>query len=234
MQAGVLVFPGSNCDRDIARALSDALVRQGVGGDVQMLWHRDPLPRHLDLIVVPGGFTYGDYLRAGAIAAHSPIMRDVVARAGSGVPTLGVCNGFQVLCEAGLLPGALLRNRDLRFICKTAWVSVASSDTPYTRHYRTGRVLGLPLAHNEGNYVALPENLERIEGEGRVAFRYSQADGTIDAAGNPNGSANNIAGITDPTGRILGLMPHPERRCEPSQGSTDGAGLFDSAVEALA
>ncbi len=216
MRAGVIVFPGSNCDRDVASALT--LV---TGTPTPMIWHGDTDLPDLDLIVLPGGFSYGDYLRCGAIAVHSPIMDAVLKRAKAGTPVLGICNGFQMLTETGLLPGALMRNRDLTFVSRTVPLRVEAK-TPFTGAYEVGQILNIPLAHHDGNYTADGDTLARLEGDGRIAFRYHGA--------NPNGSAASIAGITDETGRILGLMPHPERAVEPAHGSVDGRGLFDSLV----
>ncbi len=218
--AGVIVFPGSNCDRDVACALT--LV---TGKPTAMVWHGETDLPPLDLIVLPGGFSYGDYLRCGAIAVHSPIMDAVIARAKAGTPVLGICNGFQMLTETGLLPGVLMRNRDLTFVSRTVDLSVANPDTIYTRAYGAGQTLRIPIAHHDGNYLADDETLDRLEGDGHVVLRYQ---GT-----NPNGSARDIAGITDETGRIMGLMPHPERAVEPEHGSSDGRGLFDSLVHAF-
>ncbi|MGF1456527.1 MAG: phosphoribosylformylglycinamidine synthase subunit PurQ [Alphaproteobacteria bacterium] len=220
LKAGVIVFPGSNCDRDVACALS--LV---TGTPTRMIWHGETDLPALDLIVLPGGFSYGDYLRCGAIAVHSPIMEAVIARARAGTPVLGICNGFQMLTETGLLPGVLMRNRDLTFVSRTVDLSVANPDTPYTAAYGTDQTLRIPIAHHDGNYLADDSTLDRLEGDGRVVLRYLGA--------NPNGSARDIAGITDETGRILGLMPHPERAVEPAHGSTDGRGLFESIAAAL-
>ena len=228
MKAAVIVFPGSNCDRDVALAL-----RQVSGREPLMVWHREASLPALDLIVVPGGFSYGDYLRCGAIAAHSPVMRAVRERAAEGVPVLGICNGFQVLTEAGLLPGALLRNAGLRFVCKDIFLRVETGETPFTGGYRAGQVIRLPIAHNEGNYFADAETLARLEGEGRVALRYCSAEGTVDEASNPNGSLAGIAGILDARGRVLGMMPHPERLADPQLGGTDGRPMFEALLAAV-
>lgn len=228
MRAAVIVFPGSNCDRDVALAL-----RQVSGRAPAMIWHREAGLPPLDLIVVPGGFSYGDYLRCGAIAAHSPVMRAVRERAADGVPVLGICNGFQVLTEAGLLPGALLRNAGLRFVCKDVFLRIETEGTAFTRGYRTGQVIRLPIAHNEGNYFADAETLARLEGEGRIAFRYCDAEGAVDAASNPNGSLAGIAGIVDERGRVLGMMPHPERLADPQLGGTDGRAMFEGLLAAV-
>ena len=228
MKAAVIVFPGSNCDRDVAVALQASLGRAPL-----MVWHRDTELPAVDLIVVPGGFSYGDYLRCGAMAAHSPIMREVKARADKGTPTLGICNGFQVLTEAGLLPGVLMRNAKLKFICKDVDLRVETTDSVFTRKYKDGAVVRFPIAHAEGNYFADPETLDRLEGEGRVAFRYADADGNVTAEANPNGSARNIAGVYNDKRTVLGLMPHPERLADAALGGTDGEPMFDALVEAL-
>lgn len=228
MKSAVIVFPGSNCDRDVAVALE-----QATGVPPSMVWHRETTLPPLDLIVVPGGFSYGDYLRAGAMAAHSPIMREVRARAQAGVAVLGICNGFQVLCESGLLPGVLMRNAGLKFICRDVYLRVDNAATPFTRSYRQGQVIRIPIAHNEGNYFADAETLERLEGEGRVAFRYCTSAGAEGEGANPNGSQRAIAGILNETGNVLGMMPHPERAADPRLGGTDGRALFQSLVAAL-
>jgi phosphoribosylformylglycinamidine synthase len=198
-----------------------------------MAWHRDTDLPEVDVIAVPGGFSYGDYLRCGAMAAQSPMMRTVKERAARGVRVVGVCNGFQILTEAGLLPGALIRNQSLRFICKTVELRVETADTDFTRRYQRGQVVRIPMAHGEGNYVADPETLARLEGEGQVAFRYVSPNGAADAAGNANGSANNIAGIVNAARNVLGMMPHPERAFEPMHGNTDGRAFFDGLLEAV-
>lgn len=228
MKSAVIVFPGSNCDRDVAVALE-----QATGVPPRMVWHRETDMPPLDLIVVPGGFSYGDYLRAGAMAAHSPIMREVQARAAAGVAVLGICNGFQVLCESGLLPGVLMRNAGLKFICRDVHLSVANAATPFTRCYRPGQVIRVPIAHNEGNYFADVETLDRLEGEGRIAFRYCTAAGATAEGANPNGSQRAIAGILNERGTVLGMMPHPERASEDRLGGTDGRVLFESLFTAL-
>ena len=228
MKAAVIVFPGSNCDRDVAEALAAAM-----GQAPAMVWHKETALPALDLIVLPGGFSFGDYLRAGAMAAHSPIMREVVARARGGTPVLGICNGFQIAVEAGLLPGALLPNASLRFVCRDVHLRVERADTLFTAGYRAGAVIRIPVAHHEGNYFIDDAGLEALEGEGRIAFRYATPEGAVAAAANPNGSRANIAGILDRTGRILGLMPHPERLADARLGGTDGLPLFDSLVAAL-
>lgn len=228
MKAGVIVFPGSNCDRDVQVALAASM-----GAAPRMIWHRDTILPDLDLVVVPGGFSYGDYLRCGAMAAHSPIMREVVAKAKNGLPVLGICNGFQILTEAGLLPGVLMRNASLKFICKDVYLKVERASAPFTGKYRPGQVVRFPIAHAEGNYFADNETLKRLEGDGLVAFRYAAADGSVSAASNPNGAAHNIAGIVNDKGNVLGMMPHPERLADPLLGGTDGKAMFDGLVEAL-
>ncbi len=229
MRASVIVFPGTNRERDIAEAI------EAVSGQAcAMVWHGDTEVPKSDLIVLPGGFSYGDYLRTGAMAAHSPIMRDVVAKAKAGTPVLGVCNGFQTLCEAGLLPGVLLRNASLKFVCKDVWLRVDNAKTLYTNRYQHGDVAKVIVAHGDGNYFADAATLDRLEAENRVVFRYATPDGALTDAANPNGSLRNIAGIINETGRILGMMPHPENACEAALGSTDGRAMFESIVAALA
>jgi phosphoribosylformylglycinamidine synthase len=220
-RSAVITFPGSNCDRDMAVALERVS-----GTPALRVWHGDAeLPEGLDFIAVPGGFSYGDYLRCGAIASRSPIMRAVVEAAGRGVPVLGVCNGFQVLTEAGLLPGALMRNAQLTFTCRAVPLRVESSQSLFTARYEAGATIHLPVAHHEGNYFADDATLDRLEGDGRVAFRY------LDDC---NGSQRGIAGVLNAAGNVLGMMPHPERAIEPELGGSDGRGLFESAVGALA
>jgi len=226
MKASVIVFPGSNCDRDAAVALKAAM-----GAAPTMVWHGDSELPNSDLILLPGGFSYGDYLRSGAMAAHSPIMREVVRRARAGTPVLGICNGFQVLTESGLLPGVLMRNATLRFICKDVLLKVERNDTAFARGYAKGDVVRFPIAHKDGCYFADEETLDRLEGENRVAFRYCDASGAVTAEANPNGSRCNIAGIYNETGTVLGLMPHPERLADAALSGTDGAKIFASVVE---
>jgi len=228
MKASVIVFPGSNCDRDAAVALEAA-----TGQAPAMVWHGDSEIPASDLIVLPGGFSYGDYLRSGAMAAHSPVMREVVARARAGTPVLGICNGFQVLTEAGLLPGVLMRNATLKFVGRDVLLRVERSDSIFTRRYVRGEVVRFPIAHKDGSYFADEATLQRLEGEGLVAFRYCDETGAITDAANPNGSRRNIAGIYNATGTVLGLMPHPERLAESPLGGTDGAKMFLSLVETL-
>ena len=221
MNAAVIVFPGSNCDRDLAVAIRDVSGRAPT-----MVWHGDAeLPADLDLIAIPGGFSYGDYLRSGAMAARSPVMRAVIDAAGKGVPVLGVCNGFQILTEAGLLPGALMRNAGLSFVCRTVGLKVENSQSIFTNAYQAGSEIRVPVAHHDGNFQADAATLERIEGEGRVAFRYT---------GEVNGSANRIAGLLNDAGNVIGMMPHPERAFEAAHGNQDGRRLFEGLLEAVA
>ena len=228
MKAAVIVFPGSNCDRDAKVALEAAS-----GNPVDMVWHGTHDLPDVDLIVVPGGFSYGDYLRGGAMAAHSPIMREVVDAAGKGVPVLGICNGFQVLTECGLLPGVLMRNATLKFVCKPVHVRVETSQSLFTSGYEAGQVVEIPVAHNEGNYFADEATLDALEAEGRIAFRYTTQDGEASEDGNPNGSIRNIAGIFNQTKSVLGMMPHPERAADELHGGSDGKAMFCGMVEAL-
>jgi len=219
-RSAVITFPGSNCDRDMAVALE-----QVSGTAPHRVWHGDSeLPAGLDFIAVPGGFSYGDYLRSGAMAARSPIMQAVIAAAGQGVPVLGVCNGFQILTEAGLLPGALMRNAGIRFVCKEVALRVENSQSLFTSAYSAGQVIRIPVAHHDGNYFADQATLDRLEGEGRVAFRYAEEC---------NGSARDIAGVLNEAGNVLGMMPHPERAIEAAHGSTDGRALFEAAIKGL-
>jgi len=221
VRSAVIVFPGSNCDRDMAVALKAV-----TGRAPAMVWHRDSdLPDGLDLVAVPGGFSYGDYLRSGAMAARSPVMRAVVDAAARGVPVLGVCNGFQILTEAGLLPGALMRNAGIRFVCRDVALKVENSQSAFTGRYETGEEIVFPVAHHDGNFQADRETLDRLEGEGRVAFRY---------AGACNGSARDIAGLLNAAGNVLGMMPHPERAVEEAHGRTDGRRLFEGLLETVA
>ena len=229
MKFGVVVFPGSNCDHDAYHVISKV-----IGQPVDFIWHRDSNLDGYDCIVLPGGFSYGDYLRCGAMAAHSPIMKDVIAKAKAGVPVLGICNGFQILCETGLLPGVLQRNASLKFICKDVWLKVESTKTVFTSKYAEGETVQYICAHGDGNYFADKETLDRIEGEGRVVFRYCDRKGIVTPEANANGAQRNIAGITDKTGRIVGLMPHPENAAEVAQGSVDGRKVFESLFEAMA
>jgi phosphoribosylformylglycinamidine synthase len=229
MKSAIVIFPGTNRERDMAIAL-----RLATGQSPAMVWHQETSLPDVDLVVIPGGFSHGDYLRCGAMAAQSPVMPAIRAFAGRGGYILGVCNGFQILTEAGLLPGALLRNAGLRFLSQDCHLRVERADTPYARHYQRGQVFRAPLAHGDGNYFADPEILRALDAEGRIAFRYAAPDGTISAATNPNGSADNIAGIYSENLRILGLMPHPEDLVDPLMGGTDGKPLFEGITEALA
>jgi phosphoribosylformylglycinamidine synthase I len=220
MKSAVIVFPGSNCDRDLAVAL-----REVSGVDPVMVWHRETaLPDGIDLIAVPGGFSYGDYLRSGAMAARSPVMRAVADAGARGVAVLGICNGFQVLTEAGMLPGALMRNAGLNFVCRDVALDVGGSRSAFASRFTAGESITLPVAHHDGNYTADPDTLDRLEGEGRVAFRY---------AGNVNGSSRGIAGVVNDAGNVLGMMPHPERRIEAAHGGDDGRRLFEGLIGSL-
>ena len=233
MKAAVIVFPGSNCDRDVQVALGQSMrARRGKGGPA-MVWHKEVDFEKVDLIVLPGGFAYGDYLRCGAMAAHSPAMKEVVRRAKKGVPVLGICNGFQVLTETGLLPGAFLPNARLKFVCRDVHVRVETSQSLFTSRYETGQSLRIPVAHHDGNYVADEAELDRLEERGQIAFRYCGTDGEADAKANPNGSARNIAGVFNEEKTVLGMMPHPERLADPALSGSDGRALFDGLVEAL-
>lgn len=227
MKVAVITFPGSNCDYDLYKAA------QQVGGDATFIWHRERGLGGYDAVLLPGGFSYGDYLRAGAIARMSPIMEDVISFATAGGPVLGICNGFQILCESGLLPGALMHNNSLKFESRDVLLRVERNDTMFTADYETGQILRIPIAHGEGNYEADHATLEALEAEGRIVFRYVDAAGEATAAANPNGSWHNIAGITNEAGNVLGMMPHPERAMEELLGSTDGVALFTSMVGSL-
>ncbi len=229
MKFGVVVFPGSNCDRDVAY-VTQSLLNQ----PTRMVWHQETDISDIDVIVLPGGFSYGDYLRCGALAQFSPVMRQVVEHAKQGKYVLGICNGFQVLTEAGLLPGALIRNRDLHFICDRVPIKVERTDLPWTSAYSSGQVITLPIAHGEGSYYANSDTLNALEDNHQVLFRYCTATGETGNTDNPNGSRNNIAGICDRTGKILGMMPHPERAADPLLGGTDGMQLFQGLLAALA
>jgi len=228
VKAAVIVFPGSNCDRDVAVALERV-----TGHKPRMIWHRDTALPDLDLIVVPGGFSYGDYLRSGAMAAHSPIMAAVKAQAAKGVRVLGICNGFQILTEAGLLPGALMRNQGLSFICRDVLLKVETSASDFTAGYNAGQVVRIPVAHHDGCYFAEDALLDRLEDEDRVAFRYCDEAGAAADAANPNGSRRNIAGVLNEARNVLGMMPHPERLADPLLGGTDGAPMFRALAAAL-
>lgn len=229
MNATIIVFPGSNRERDLATAISRV-----TGRPPTLLWHTETtLPQGTDLVALPGGFSYGDYLRCGAIAARSPIMPAVAAHATRGGLVLGICNGFQILCEAGLLPGILVRNRELRFVCRPVHLRVERTDTAFTNVYERGAVIQVPVAHGEGNYTAEADTLARIEGENQVVFRYCDAAGSVSEASNVNGALNGIAGIVNDERNVLGLMPHPENAIEPAHGSSGGLGLFRSMAAAL-
>jgi phosphoribosylformylglycinamidine synthase subunit PurQ / glutaminase len=228
MKFAVVVFPGSNCDHDAHYAAQHVL-----GQQAELVWHKDTSLRAADVVILPGGFAHGDYLRTGAIARFSPIMAEVQKFAAGGGPVLGICNGFQVLLEAGLLPGAMLRNNVLQFRCEHVHVKVEQTDTPFTAACGSGQVLRIPIAHGEGNYYAEPDVIARLEKNRQVIFRYATADGTVTADANPNGSVNSIAGICNEARNVVGLMPHPERACELAVGSADGLVLFESVVKAL-
>ena len=229
MKFGIIVFPGSNCDHDAYHVIS-----KQVGQPVDFIWHRDTDLNSFDALIIPGGFSYGDYLRAGALARFSPVMESVKKFAAGGGFVLGICNGFQILCEAGLLPGALIRNRDLSFICEHLCVRVETSDTPYTNEMTPGSVLRIPIAHAEGNYVCDDATLAELQREDRIVFRYCEPSGAVTEASNPNGSRDNSAGICNHSRNVLGLMPHPERACEDLLGSSDGRDIFRSLAATLA
>ncbi|HEX9615332.1 MAG TPA: phosphoribosylformylglycinamidine synthase subunit PurQ [Bacteroidota bacterium] len=226
---GIVVFPGSNCDHDAHYAASE-IMRQ----DARFIWHKDSSLGDSDVVILPGGFSYGDYLRCGAIARFSPIMKEVVRFARQGGLVVGICNGFQILTEAGLLPGTLLRNESLRFVCKDVYLRIENPATRFTGSCSEGDVLRIPIAHGDGNYFADPDVLKRLEEERRIVFRYCTPAGEITADANPNGSSLNIAGIMNETGNVLGLMPHPERACDPVLGNTDGQMFFRSVIESFA
>ncbi len=228
MKFAVIVFPGSNCDQDAYHAVQDVLGQQAV-----YVWHKDTNLRQADVVILPGGFAHGDYLRTGAMARFSPIMREVAAFAAAGGPVLGICNGFQVLLEAGLLPGAMLRNRGLKFLCQHVHVRVEETDTPFTFACHKRQVLRIPIAHGEGNYFASPDVITRLEQDRQVIFRYTTAAGEMTEEANPNGSIAAIAGICNESRNVVGLMPHPERACEAVLGSVDGLAIFQSVVAAL-
>ncbi len=226
LRASVIVFPGSNCDRDARNVL------QMIGSKPKMVWHADSSLEECDLVVVPGGFSYGDYLRSGAMAAHSPIMREVTAHAQRGALVLGICNGFQVLTEAGLLPGTLMRNAGLKFLCREVFIRVENNDTAFTSAYEKGQVLNIPIAHHDGNYFAESATLKSLEDNAQVAFRYCDAQGKLTREANPNGSINSIAGIYNKEKNVLGMMPHPERHAELLTGGSDGRAMFESLLAA--
>jgi phosphoribosylformylglycinamidine synthase subunit PurQ / glutaminase len=229
MKFAVVVFPGSNCDHDAYHAVKHVL-----GQDASFVWHKETSLGGADVVVLPGGFSHGDYLRTGAIARFSPVMKAVADHAAAGAPVLGICNGFQILLECGLLPGAMLRNRDVKFHCTNVGLRVERTDTSFTNLCEAGQVLRVPIAHGEGNYFAPPETLGELEANGRVVFRYANARGETTDDANPNGSMNSIAGICNEGRNVVGLMPHPERACESALGSTDGLRIFESAVAAVA
>jgi phosphoribosylformylglycinamidine synthase len=229
MKIGVVVFPGTWSDRDCFRVFADVL-----DVPVEYIWHRDTDLSAYDCIVIPGGFSYGDYLRAGAIARFSPVMESISKFAQAGGLVIGICNGFQVLCEAGLLPGVLMRNEHLQFRCQWVDLRVENADSPFTSAMTPGQVIRMPISHGEGNYFADPRTLDELEANGRVAFRYAEPDGAITQASNPNGSARNIAGILNEKGNVLGMMPHPEKACEEILGATGGLPIFSSILRALA
>jgi phosphoribosylformylglycinamidine synthase len=228
MKFAVVVFPGSNCDHDAYHAAKHVL-----GQDAEFVWHKETSLNGADVVILPGGFSHGDYLRTGAIARFSPVMDTVRAFAADGGPVLGICNGFQILLEAGLLPGAMLRNADLKFHCEHVNIRVEAADTPFTGLCRPGQLLSLPIAHGEGNYFAAPDVIRTLEDQRRIVFRYTTAAGEIAPEANPNGSVRNIAGICNERRNVVGLMPHPERACERALGSADGLILFESVVSAL-
>lgn len=228
MKVGIIRFPGSNCDEDAYHAVVDHL-----GADAVFCWHKDHDLQGADLVILPGGFSYGDYLRPGAIARFSPIMQEVVAHARRGAPVLAICNGFQIACEAGLLPGALLRNANLRFVCEQVHLRVESIATRFTSRYHVGEVIRIPVAHGDGRYTADGDTLERLEGDGHVVFRYVDAGGHVTYEANPNASMRNIAGIVNSTGNVLGMMPHPERAVDTLIGSADGLPLLHSLADSL-
>jgi len=229
MKFGIVTFPGSNCDYDAYHAVTEVL-----GEEAVYLWHKDHDLQGSDVIILPGGFSYGDYLRVGAIARFSPIMEEVAAHVKAGGPVLGICNGFQIACEAGLLPGALLRNAHLQFVSDAVRIRVENTETMFTDLYERGEVLRIPVAHGDGRFVATEETLNRLEGEGRVVFRYVDAAGNVSPSSNPNGSERSIAGIINDSGNVLGLMPHPERACSPLLGSSDGVRLLESILTKVA
>jgi phosphoribosylformylglycinamidine synthase subunit PurQ / glutaminase len=228
MKFGIVVFPGSNCDHDAYHAAKDVL-----GQRAEYIWHKETDLKGADVVILPGGFAHGDYLRCGAMARFSPIMREVQAFAARGGPVLGICNGFQVLLEAGMLPGAMLRNRGLKFLCEHVHIRVEQTDTPFTAACRRGQVLRIPIAHGEGNYFAEPDVIARLEANRQVIFRYTTPAGEVDDAANPNGSLSGIAGLCNEARNVVGLMPHPERACDAALGSADGLLILESAVQSL-
>jgi len=228
MKFGIVVFPGSNCDHDVYD-----VVKRVLGHKALFLWHKNHTLEDVDVVILPGGFSYGDYLRTGAIARFSPIMREVIEFARKGRPVMGICNGFQILLETGLLPGAMLRNENLRFVCKFVYVRVENASSKFSHRCREGEVLKIPIAHNEGNYYADPETLAELEANQQIILRYSDARGNVTREANPNGSLKNIAGIVNRTGNVFGLMPHPERASERLIGSEDGKRIFESIIESF-
>jgi phosphoribosylformylglycinamidine synthase len=228
MRAAIVTFPGSNCDYDAYHAVVD-----GVGARADYVWHKSTDLGGADLVILPGGFSYGDYLRSGAIARFSPVMTAVAEHARRGAPVLAICNGFQIACEAGLLPGALMRNASLKFVCETRTLRVETAESPFTGGYAAGQLVRVPIAHGDGRYVADDETLDRLEGEGRVAFRYADDVGAPGSESNPNGSMRDIAGVLSERRNVLGLMPHPERACDPLLGPADGLPLFRSLLAAV-
>ena len=228
MNIGIIVFPGSNCDRDCAHVLSEVM-----GQTAHFIWHQETSVNGMDAIILPGGFSYGDYLRTGAIARFSPIMDAIAEFAGRGGMVLGICNGFQMLLELGILPGAMLRNRDLSFICEDRYIRVENADTPFTNQCKPGQILRLPIAHAEGNYYTNPVTLSALQANAQIVFRYCDREGQVTSQANPNGSLDNIAGIRNPAGNVLGLMPHPERGAEHLLNNEDGVCLFRSMISAL-
>ncbi|MDP8239562.1 MAG: phosphoribosylformylglycinamidine synthase subunit PurQ [Candidatus Hatepunaea meridiana] len=225
---GVVIFPGSNCDKDALDAIGRIC-----GQDIKPIWHRDTNLDDMDAVILPGGFSYGDYLRAGAIARFAPVVEKLIAFADRGGLVIGICNGFQVLTETKLLPGALMRNEGLRFICREVFLRVERTDTPFTRNLQSGQVIKFPIAHNEGNFYLPSDELKKLEKNQQVLFRYCDAEGNVTPKANPNGSLNNIAGIVNIKGNVLGMMPHPERRCDPLLGEPDGVGIFESVIDSI-
>ena len=228
MKFGVVVFPGSNCERDCFHVAKNVVDQEAI-----YLWHKETDLHNVDIIVVPGGFSYGDYLRAGGIARFSPIMNEIIQFAEKGGLVIGICNGFQVLVESGLLPGALMVNKNLKFICQDVYLKVENNKTPFTRHFQKGEVVKMPIAHKEGNYYAPPDVIQTLEDNGQVVFRYSTKNGDITERANPNGSVNNIAGIINEKGNVLGMMPHPERMAEEILGGDDGKKVFTSLLDMM-
>jgi phosphoribosylformylglycinamidine synthase I len=230
MKTRVVVFPGSNCDHDAMHAVRNVLGER----DTEFVWHKEEsIGKDVDLVILPGGFSYGDYLRTGAIARFSPVMKDVIRYANDGGTVIGICNGFQVLCESGLLPGVLIRNESLKFVCKEVYLKTERNDTRFTSELSVGEIVKIPIAHGEGNYIADENVIAELEANGQVIFRYSDHDGNVVRSANPNGSTNNIAGIMNKEGNVFGMMPHPERACEGILGSADGLKIFKSLQHSL-